>query len=119
MKLENLPSIPPERREAYADLAMSIFQQFPPADPHSLTEGKEQQHQHQHHKASKGQRDGPDDATAVRNQVRLCCRVACKCPGAEAVWPCPLAKHSCSLTWACCLCMFMAAGVRGIWQDAA
>lgn len=42
VKLESLPSIPQERREAYADLAMSIFQQHPPADPHSLTEGRDQ-----------------------------------------------------------------------------
>jgi len=44
VKLESLPSIPKDRREAYADLAISIFQQFAPADPYSLTEGREQQH---------------------------------------------------------------------------
>lgn len=43
IKLESLPSIPKERREAYADLAMSIFLAHPPADPHSLAEGREQQ----------------------------------------------------------------------------
>lgn len=66
MKLESLPSIPKERREAYADLAMSIFQQYPPADPHSLTEGKEQQPaerkgKHRHH--------GGDDASSDKDQV--------------------------------------------------
>eukprot|EP00775_Hariotina_reticulata_P008215 gene8215-8407_t len=43
IKLESLPSVPKDRREAYADLAMSIFLAHPPADPHSLAESRDQQ----------------------------------------------------------------------------
>jgi WD repeat-containing protein 35 len=70
VKLEALPSIPKERREAYADLAMSIFQQYPPADPHSLTEARE-------HTSSSTQRKGKhrhgttDDAGTEKDQVLL------------------------------------------------
>lgn len=41
VKLESLPTLPKERREAYADLAMSIFQHHPPADPQTIAEAKE------------------------------------------------------------------------------
>jgi hypothetical protein len=64
VKLESLPSIPKERREAYADLAMSIFQQHAPADPHSLTEGKEQQPERRGK-----QRHADDSGSADRDQV--------------------------------------------------
>eukprot|EP00882_Tetradesmus_deserticola_P017898 GHRQ01019201.1.p1 GENE.GHRQ01019201.1~~GHRQ01019201.1.p1 ORF type:complete len:128 (+),score=33.90 GHRQ01019201.1:27-410(+) len=43
VKLEALPSIPKERREAFADLALSIFVAHPPADPRNLAEGRERQ----------------------------------------------------------------------------
>lgn len=64
VKLESLPSIPKERREAYADLAISIFQQHAPADPHSLTEGKEQQPERRGK-----QRHADDSGSADRDQV--------------------------------------------------
>lgn len=38
IKLESLPSIPTDKQESYADLAMSIFLKNPPADPRSLRE---------------------------------------------------------------------------------
>ena len=38
IKLESLPSIPGDKQEAFADLAMSIFLKNPPADPRSLRE---------------------------------------------------------------------------------
>ncbi|KAF8068393.1 Wdr35 [Scenedesmus sp. PABB004] len=41
VKLESLPGLPREAREAYADLAMSIFTAHPPADPASLAEGRD------------------------------------------------------------------------------
>lgn len=74
VKLESLLSIPQERREAYADLAMSIFQQHPPADPHSLTEGRDQlstpakEHKGKH-KAGKAGADVAGDKVQVRAPV--------------------------------------------------
>lgn len=71
VKLESLPNIPRERREAYADLAMSIFQQHPPADPHSLTEGRDVQQlgpEGKGHKRQDG--SGPDAVQASKDQVR-------------------------------------------------
>ena len=38
MHLESLPSLSQEQRTAYADLAMSIFLEHPPVDPHNLRE---------------------------------------------------------------------------------
>ncbi|GAX81565.1 hypothetical protein CEUSTIGMA_g8993.t1 [Chlamydomonas eustigma] len=38
IKLESLPAIPNDKREAFADLAMSIFLKNAPADPRSLRE---------------------------------------------------------------------------------
>ncbi|GFR48747.1 hypothetical protein Agub_g10705, partial [Astrephomene gubernaculifera] len=38
IKLESMPSIPADKREAFADLAMSIFLKHPPADPRALRE---------------------------------------------------------------------------------
>lgn len=67
VKLESLPSIPKERREAYADLAMSIFQQHAPADPHSLTEGKEQQPALAERRGK--QRHTDDSGSSDRDQV--------------------------------------------------
>lgn len=36
-----MPSIPTDKRESYADLAMSIFLKHPPADPRALRETRE------------------------------------------------------------------------------
>lgn len=68
VKLESLPSIPRERREAYADLAMSIFQQYPPADPHSLTEAREYPSAGTERK-SKHTHGSTDDAGTDKDQV--------------------------------------------------
>ncbi|WIA10618.1 hypothetical protein OEZ85_010800 [Tetradesmus obliquus] len=68
VKLEALPSIPKERREAFADLAMSIFVAHPPADPHNLAEGRERQRTAA--AGGKGQFDVLlDDLVADKDQV--------------------------------------------------
>ncbi len=36
-----MPSVPTDKRESYADLAMSIFLKHPPADPRALRETRE------------------------------------------------------------------------------
>jgi WD repeat-containing protein 35 len=36
--LESLPTLSQEQRAAYADLALSIFLEHPPVDPHNLRE---------------------------------------------------------------------------------
>ncbi|KAG2494620.1 hypothetical protein HYH03_007139 [Edaphochlamys debaryana] len=41
IKLESMPSIPTDKRESFADLAMSIFLKHPPADPRKLRETAE------------------------------------------------------------------------------
>jgi hypothetical protein len=41
IKLESLPSIPSDKREAFSDLAMAIFLKHPPADPRALRETRE------------------------------------------------------------------------------
>ncbi len=40
VKLESLPSIPSERRQAFAELALAVFARRPPADPRSLAEAR-------------------------------------------------------------------------------
>jgi WD repeat-containing protein 35 len=69
VKLEALPSIPKERREAFADLAMSIFVAHPPADLHNLAEGRERQRTAAA-AGGKGQFDALlDDLVADKDQV--------------------------------------------------
>lgn len=41
IKLESMPSIPSDKKEAFSDLAMSIFLKSPPADPKALRETRE------------------------------------------------------------------------------
>lgn len=66
VKLESIPNIPKERRDAYADLAMSIFIAHPPADPRSLAEGRDKQAR----AAGRGQHDALlDDLLSARDQV--------------------------------------------------
>ncbi|KAF6259424.1 intraflagellar transport protein [Scenedesmus sp. NREL 46B-D3] len=70
VKLEALPSIPKERREAFADLALSIFVAHPPADPHNLAEGRDRQRTAAAAGGGKGQLDALlDDLVADKDQV--------------------------------------------------
>jgi WD repeat-containing protein 35 len=41
VKLESLPSLPAEQREALAGLAAAIFMQHPPVDPRSIRETRD------------------------------------------------------------------------------
>jgi WD repeat-containing protein 35 len=41
VKLESLPTLPPEQREALARLAAAIFLQRPPVDPRSIRETRD------------------------------------------------------------------------------
>ncbi|PNH02582.1 WD repeat domain-containing protein, partial [Tetrabaena socialis] len=41
IKLESMPSIPNDKRDSFADLAMSIFLKHQPADPRALRETRE------------------------------------------------------------------------------
>lgn len=67
VKLESLPSIPKEQREAFADVAMSIFTAHPPADPRNLAEGRDKQVRTE----GKGDQDALlGDLMSAKDQVR-------------------------------------------------
>lgn len=91
VRLEALPGIPRERREAYADLAIRIFQQFPPADPYSLTENREQQRGTATARLQgkgKLESSGLDDVAASNDQVIGTCALCSTHPS-----QCALPQH--------------------------
>jgi hypothetical protein len=69
VKLEALPSLSQERRDAYADLALSIFQHHPPADPQTIAEAREQPSSSSSSSSKKARHHQQDDALADRDQV--------------------------------------------------